>query len=409
GLALLAIRQNELAAEAAGINARQWKMRALITSGAIAAAAGGLYACVLLVVTPEAVFGMLVSAQALVVALFGGVGTYWGPLIGSAILIPLSETLQAELGEIIPGIQGVVYGAAIILIMLLAPEGLFWSIRDRWWRRRPARAAAATTPAEVAAPREPLPAPSLSAATAPLLEVRGLAKSFGGLRAVDNVSFSVARGSVLGIIGPNGAGKTTMFNVVNGVLRADAGEARVDGQPLVGRPLHEVCRLGVGRTFQVVRSFPRLPLLDNVLVGAYGAGLSDREAVPAAHAAIARTGLSHQIGEMAGALTNKELRLMELARALAGRPRLLLLDETLAGLGHDECDAVLDVLRGLRAEGMTIVIIEHTMHAMLRIADELLVIDRGSVLAQGMPQAVVEDRTVIEAYLGRKWLARCST
>ncbi|UFN48436.1 branched-chain amino acid ABC transporter ATP-binding protein/permease [Roseomonas sp. OT10] len=406
GLSLMAIRQNELAAEAAGINVRLWKMRALMVSGALASAAGGLYACVLLVVTPEAVFGMLVSAQALVVVLFGGVGTYWGPLIGAAILIPLSETLHAELGELVPGIQGVVYGIAIILIMLLAPEGLYWTIRDRWTRRG-AKAA-------VAAPPAPMPPPrALPEAVRPrgrtLLEVRGLSKSFGGLKAVEDVSFSVAEGSILGIIGPNGAGKTTMFNVLNGVLPANRGEALLDGQQMVGRKLHEICRMGVGRTFQVVRSFPRLPLLDNVLVGAYGAGLTDEEAVAAARDAMARTGLSHLAAVPAGGLTNKDLRLMELARALAGRPRLLLLDETLAGLGREECDAVLDVLHGLRDEGMTTIIIEHTMHAMLRVADELLVIDHGRVLSQGMPRKVVEDRTVIEAYLGRKWLAKCST
>lgn len=411
GLSLMAIRQNELAAEAAGINVRLWKMRALMLSGAMAGAAGGFYACILLVVTPEAVFGMLVSAQALVVALFGGVGTYWGPLIGAAILIPLSETLHAELGEIVPGIQGVVYGAAIILIMLLAPEGLFWSLRDRWSRR----SAEALVPGAIPVPMQKLPAMPADALAprAPsgrtLLEVRGLCKSFGGLKAVDEVSFSVKEGTILGIIGPNGAGKTSMFNAMNGVLRPDRGEALLDGQQLVGRKLHEICRLGVGRTFQVVRSFPRLPLLDNVLVGAYGAGLADEEAVAAAREAIARTGLSHLTDAPAGGLTNKELRLMELARALAGRPRLLLLDETLAGLGREECDAVLDVLHGLRAEGMTTIIIEHTMHAMLRVADELLVIDRGRVLSHGIPREVVEDRMVIEAYLGKKWLAQCST
>jgi branched-chain amino acid transport system permease protein len=412
GLSLMAIRQNELAAEAAGINVRLWKMRALTLSGAMAGAAGGLYACVLLVVTPEAVFGMLVSAQALVVALFGGVGTYWGPLIGASILIPLSETLHAELGEIVPGIQGVVYGLAIILIMLLSPEGLFWTLRDRWGRRSAALAPGAI-PVANAAPAALPAAPARSAARPAgktLLEVRGLSKSFGGLKAVDDIGFTVAEGSILGIIGPNGAGKTTMFNVLNGVLPADRGEARLDGEQMVGQKLHRICRMGVGRTFQVVRSFPRLPLLDNVLVGAYGAGLADEEAVTAAREAIARTGLSHLTDQPAGGLTNKELRLMELARALAGRPRLLLLDETLAGLGRDECDAVLDVLHGLRAEGMTTIIIEHTMHAMLRVADELLVIDRGRVLAKGTPRDVVEDRTVIEAYLGRKWLAKtCST
>jgi ABC-type branched-subunit amino acid transport system ATPase component/ABC-type branched-subunit amino acid transport system permease subunit len=401
GLALMAIRQNELAAEAGGIDSWRWKMRVLVTSGAIAATAGGLYACVLLVLTPDSVFGILVSAQPVVVTLFGGVASIWGPVIGAAILVPLAESLNAELGNIIPGIQGVVYGAAIILIMLASPDGLFWTVRDRWFRRalpEPAPVLPATTPVRQVVQH--------GHGGTELLRVEGLSRSFGGLRAVSEVSFSVAEGEILGIIGPNGAGKTTLFNVLNGVLSADEGVAALDGQSMLGRKVHQVCRMGVGRTFQVVRSFPRLPLLDNVIVGAYGAGLPDHAAVEAAVGALARVGLHRQAGSAAGQLTNKQLRLMELARALAGRPRLLLLDETLAGLGREECDEVLDVLQRLREDGMTIAIIEHTMHAMMRIADRFVVLDHGRVLASGLPRDVVEDRAVIEAYLGSKWLAR---
>ncbi len=400
GLALLAIRQNELAAEAAGINARLWKMRALVVSGMIAAAAGGFYACVLLVVTTDSVFGMLFSAQAVVVTLFGGVASVWGPVIGAAVLVPLAESLNAELGNILPGIQGVVYGVAIIGIMLAAPEGLFWTIRDRFLRPRPP----APLPASLAAGALAFARPA--ATGAPLLRVQGLSRSFGGLRAVSGVSFEVNAGEILGIIGPNGAGKTTLFNLLNGVLRSDEGSATLDGASLLGRKVHQVCRMGVGRTFQVVRSFPRLPLLDNVIVGAYGAGLPDDRAIAAAARALHRVGLSAQAGVGAGQLTNTQLGLMELARALAGGPRLLLLDETLAGLGRDECDDVLDVLQRLRAEGVTVVIIEHTMHAMMRIADRFVVLDHGQVLASGLPRQVVEDRSVIEAYLGKKWLAK---
>jgi ABC-type branched-subunit amino acid transport system ATPase component/ABC-type branched-subunit amino acid transport system permease subunit len=396
GLALLAIKQNELAAEAAGLDTRRWKMRALVASGAISAAAGGLYACVLLIVTPDSVFGVIVSAQALVVTLFGGVATVWGPVIGAAILIPLAETLNAKLGDIVPGIQGVVYGVAIIGIMLAAPEGLFWTIRDRFFRRPAPAPVIAERPSSLA----------VVAASDTLLQVRGLSKSFGGLRAVQDVGFTVDSGEILGIIGPNGAGKTTLFNLLNGVLPADAGSALLEGRELRGCKVHEVARLGVGRTFQVVRSFPRLSLLDNVIVGGYGAGLDDHAAAAAAEAALEAVGLADRAARPAGELTNKELRLMELARALAGRPRLLLLDETLAGLGREECDDLLGVLRELRAGGMTIVIIEHTMHAMLRLADRFLVLDHGAVLAEGLPQAVVEDRAVIEAYLGSKFLAR---
>jgi len=398
GLALLAIRQNELAAEAAGINTRLWKMRALVVSGMIAAAAGGFYACVLLVVTPDSVFGMLVSAQAVVVTLFGGVASVWGPVIGAAILVPLAESLNAELGNILPGIQGVVYGAAIIGIMLASPDGLFWTIRDRFFRP----GAPAPLPAGLGA-RAPVAMP---AAGGVLLKVAGLSRSFGGLRAVSGVSFEVRAGEILGIIGPNGAGKTTLFNLLNGVLTADEGSAELDGRSILRRKVHAVCRMGVGRTFQVVRNFPRLPLLDNVIVGAYGAGLADADAIASAAHALERVGLSALAGVSAGQLTNKQLRLMELARALAGVPRLLLLDETLAGLGREECDDVLTVLSRLRNEGTTVVIIEHTMHAMMRIADRFVVLDHGRVLASGLPTQVVEDRSVIEAYLGKKWAAR---
>ena len=400
GLALLAIRQNELAAEAAGINARLWKMRSLVVSGMLAAVAGGFYARVLVVVTPDSVFGMLVSAQAVVVTLFGGVASVWGPLIGAAILVPLAETLQAELGTYLPGIQGVVYGIAIIAIMLLSPDGLYWTVRDRWFRQK----APDLIPDLMA--MSPPARPAAAHVGAPLLKVENLSRAFGGLKAVSDVSFSVAEGEILGIIGPNGAGKTTLFNVLNGVLPADEGSAQLGDRQMLGRKTFEVCRMGVGRTFQVVRSFPRLPVLDNVIVGAYGAGLSDRDAIASAVRALHQVGLQDQSGVAAGQLTNKQLRLMELARALAGSPRLLLLDETLAGLGREECDSVLKVLARLREQGMTICIIEHTMHAMMRLADRFVVLDHGRVLATGLPRAVVEDTSVIEAYLGKKWLAR---
>jgi ABC-type branched-subunit amino acid transport system ATPase component/ABC-type branched-subunit amino acid transport system permease subunit len=411
GLSLMALRQNELAAQAAGLNARRLKMIALAISGALAGAGGGLYACILLVVTPEAVFGMLTSAQALVIPLFGGAGSYWGPLIGAVVLIPLAETLQAELGEIIPGIQGVVYGTAIILVMLLAPEGIFWTIRDRFSRQRVSAKPEANTTSPASAPQEPVGmlVSNADPGTGPLLEVEEISRSFGGLRAVEGVSLAAFPGRVLGIIGPNGAGKTTLFNLVNGVLRPDRGQVRLAGEAMQGRPLHEIARAGIGRTFQVVRSFPRLPVLENVIVGAYGAGLGGAEAIHMAELALAWTGLSPLAAVPAGGLTNKELRLMELARALAGRPRVLLLDETLAGMGREECDEVLSVLQRLRSAGMTVIIIEHTMSAMLRIADELLVVDHGKLLIHGAPREVLEDRRVIEAYLGSKWAEKCST
>ena len=401
GMSLTAIRQNEPAAEAAGIDTLAWKMRAIMLSGAVAAAAGGLYAVVLLVVTPDSVFGVLTSAQALTIALFGGIGILWGPLIGAAILIPLSETLQAHLGDVIPGIQGVVYGIAIILVVLLAPEGVFWRVRDQFQRRWATRAVQATP----LAPHIVTAAPAPATPRKPILALSGISKSFGGLRAVTNVSFEIGDGEIVGIIGPNGAGKTTLFNLLNGFLQADSGKVVFAGHELIGLKPNRICRLGVGRTFQVARAFPRLSVLNNVVVGAYATTTNDADAFAAASAALAQVGLFGRADAIAGQLTNKELRLMELARALAGRPRLLLMDEPLAGLASQEIEDMLAVIRSLAARGMTIVIIEHTMRAMVRLSERFVVLDHGAILAVGQPSEVINNGGVIEAYLGKKWAA----
>jgi branched-chain amino acid transport system permease protein len=239
------------------------------------------------------------------------------------------------------------------------------------------------------------------------LQLTGVAHAFGGLKAVDDVSLTVEPGTIHGVIGPNGAGKTTLFNVINGFLGADAGSIRFEGHELVGAKPDEVCRRGIGRTFQVVRAFPRMTVLQNVIVGAYVGTPSDAEAERLAHDALARVGLSaEERSALAGGLTTKQLRLMELARALAPRPRLLLLDETLAGLGHDELEHLLDVIRQVNREGVTIVIIEHTMHAMVKLADHFSVLDHGRLIASAPPEQATRDPAVIEAYLGRKWMHR---
>ncbi|NWG25314.1 MAG: branched-chain amino acid ABC transporter ATP-binding protein/permease [Pseudorhodoplanes sp.] len=412
GMSLIAIKQNEAAAEAAGINTLLWKLRAIAVSGAIASATGAFYAIVLLVVTPVSVFGMLISAQALTVAMFGGVGTVWGPVIGATILIPLSEILHAEFGARFPGIQGVIFGIAIVVVILAAPEGLFWKgqefVRRRWPRlvaRKRVKLADAAAPSAFPVPQPAPFAVRANQQSDPILSVRGLSKSFGGLKAVQNVSFDVKRGSILGIIGPNGAGKTTVFNLLNGFLKPDAGSVVLEGRDIVGWPPYRICDAGVGRTFQIMRPFPRLSVTDNVTVGAFVHARNDSEARRLAEQAVMRVGLSNVADQIALELTTKELRLMELARALAGQPRLLLLDETLAGLGTNEAAEVVAVLRKLASEGITIVIIEHTMHAMVRLVDRFVVLDHGAVLMEGEPQTVTRDQRVIEAYLGTKWSA----
>ena len=400
GLSLSALKQNELAAEGVGIDTKAWKLRAIMVSGGIAAAAGGFYAIVFLVATPNSAFGMLSSAQAMIVALFGGVSTVWGPVVGSLMLIPLSELFEATIGHYFLGTRGILLGVAIIAMMMYAQEGLFPKLREWLLRGRDE----VLKPSAVDAP------PALTEQTARVvgdevvLRVSGLSKSFGGLKAVSDVSFEVKQGELLGVIGPNGAGKTTMFNLLNGFIRADAGRVEYDGYNLVGMAPNKVCALGVGRTFQVVRPFPRMSVLHNVVVGAYVRESDDDKAFDAARQALARVGMQAYEDVLAGGLNSLELRLMEIARVLAGRPKLLLLDETLAGLGGEEVEVVLAVIARLASEGQTIVIIEHTMQAMVRLVDRFVVLDHGSVLASGAPEEVTRNPEVVEAYLGKKWM-----
>ena len=406
GLSLLAIKEDELAAQAAGIDAFACKLRALALSGAITGAVGGFYAVVLLVVTPSSVFGMLTSAEALMVVLFGGVAEVAGPLLGALVLVPLGEVLNAKLGTRLPGIQGVVYGTAIVASVLFAPRGLLPALKHWFEPRRKARAQ--VLPQALDASPFLREARAAGAAQEPLLRVEHLSKAFGGLCALDDLSFEVRSAEILGIIGPNGAGKTTLFNVLNGVLAPSSGRVSLSGRDITGLPPHRLRCAGIARTFQVVRPFPRLSLLDNVAVGAFHAHADDAEAYDAARAALARVGLGSMACAPAATLSTVQLRLMELARALCGAPRIVLLDEILAGLGAQEVEHAVKVIAGLRRDGMTVVIIEHTMHAMVRLADRLLVLDHGRLLACGEPEVVTQEPRVIEAYLGKRWVDRAA-
>jgi branched-chain amino acid transport system ATP-binding protein len=236
-----------------------------------------------------------------------------------------------------------------------------------------------------------------------LLSILGVSKTFRGLRALDVVSFEVARGEILGVIGPNGAGKTTLFAVLAGALPPDSGRVVLDGRDLTGGPAHRVAGAGLVRTFQLMRPFATMSVLDNVCVAAMTRVRSRREAHARAADVVARVGLEKWRDVRAGTLPTAGLKRLELARALATRPRVLLLDEVLAGLAPAEREPVLDLLVGLRErDGLTMVFVEHIMAAVMRLSDRVLVLDQGAVLTSGPPGAVMADPRVIEAYLGEE-------
>jgi branched-chain amino acid transport system ATP-binding protein len=242
------------------------------------------------------------------------------------------------------------------------------------------------------------PAPS---AASPILEVHGLSRSFGGVRVIEKLDLAVADNEIVGLLGPNGAGKSTLFNLIAGVLSPDAGSITYQTRDISRMKVWKRRRLGVGRTYQVPKPFAHMSVFENVLVGAvHGAGLSIPAAREAALDTLELTGLAGCMNSPAGALSLLDLKRLELARAIASRPKLLLLDEIAGGLTEGECDALLSILAQVHARGVTIVWVEHVLHALKRLATRLAVLYGGQIIAQGTPEAILSDPHVKEIYLG---------
>lgn len=235
-----------------------------------------------------------------------------------------------------------------------------------------------------------------------ILTVENITKRFGGLVAVHDLSLSVESGEILGMIGPNGAGKTTAFNMISGYYRPDEGRVIFDGQDITGRRPDQICKLGLARTFQVVKPFPQLTVLDNVIVGAYNRTNDKQLARKKAQEVIEFLSMTEMSGQLAGSLSVAGRKRLEIAKALATEPKMILLDEAMAGLRPTETDRMIDLVRQISKQNIALLLVEHVMRVIMSLADRIVVIHHGEMIVQGEPQQVVRDKAVIDAYLGEE-------
>ncbi|HEX7967814.1 MAG TPA: branched-chain amino acid ABC transporter ATP-binding protein/permease [Stellaceae bacterium] len=402
--AVRAMRENEQAAQAVGKNVVAIKLAVFAFSAGLAAVAGGLYAHYISFVSAET-FTLDVTIYVLAMVILGGTGNLWGSLLGAAILTALPELLKfvALPPDIADKSRQVLYGLALIAILLLRPQGLLGEIPTR--RRRALAEGAAAAPL----------GKQLPADDAVTVEGRGLERRFGGIVAVSGLDISLRRGRVTGLIGPNGAGKTTAFNLLTGFLRPNRGAVSLDGVPLAGLKPHQIVRRGMARSFQDLKLFPRMTVLDNVLVAlpgqkgdnllyVYGApwivAREERVNRARALAALAFVGLDDKAGETAENLSYAEEKLLVIARLVATGAQVLLFDEPLSGLAPNTLEAIFPIIRRLAASGRTICIIEHNLDVIRGLCDTAVFLDEGRKLAEGPPERLIADPDLAARYFG---------
>jgi len=407
GAGLFAIHDDEDAAEVIGVPTYRYKLAALGISCALAGMAGGIHALFLNYVTVGEVFTITVPLTVVLMSVLGGTRHWAGPAVGAvAITLLLYGFTAADHALAGKAMVGVILIAAILFM----PDGILPRLQKAWARRRPAPLP--PVPLDPVAPTAPT-APTVAAMTTAaadggvLLQAERLAKSFRGVRALAGVDLQVRQGEILGLLGPNGSGKSTFINVVSGHYVASGGQLRFEGRELTAEPAHRIARGGIARTYQIPRPFAHFTVLDNVaLATMFGGGVASPEAARReAMGWLAFTGLQDKALALPEALNLHQRKFLELARALAARPRLVLLDEVLCGLTPAEIDDAVALVRRIRDQGATVVFVEHVMRAVMALTDRVVVFDQGGVLAAGPAAEVMQRPEVMQAYLGTVALA----
>jgi len=402
GAGLLAIHDDEDAAEVMGVPTYRYKLVALAISCALAGVAGGIHALFLSYVTVGEVFTITVPLTVVLMSVLGGTRHWAGPAVGAIAITGLLYSFTAA-DHAVAGKAAI--GAILIAAILFMPDGIL----PRLQRLLPKKSARAVILSEAkdlgtTTHRDPSPAAQDDReGAAPLLRVSGLHKRFKGVRALAGVAVDVRRGEILGLLGPNGSGKSTFINVVSGHYAASAGEIVFEGRALVGTPAHRIAAGGIARTYQIPRPFAHMTVLDNVALAAmFGGGIATpRAARDAARQWLAFAGLAAKADALPDALNLHQRKFLELARALASRPRLVLLDEVLCGLTPSEIDSAVALIRRIRDQGATIVFVEHVMRAVMALTDRVVVFHHGELLAEGRAADVMQRPEVMTAYLGR--------
>ena len=409
GSNLVALREDEEAAESLGINVSRNKLWAMMISAFLAAAGGTFSAQYILFIDPDAEFSVGLSMMMAILPILGGIGTVWGPVIGATVLVPLQEFLRAWLGSSLHGLHLFIYGGLLIIVVTFLPRGILDWIQA--WGRK-ALPFLFPTPA-LEKPVQPRPGHFLAwswlhqkrSSDGPILEVKDLGKNFGGLAAIRRVSFEVRKGDIVGLIGPNGAGKTTLFNVISGFYRPDGGAVLYHGEAISSiHSAYLICRRGMGRTFQLVKPFQNISVLENVMTGAFLQSKTHAAAREDALEILELVGLCGGKSTLGKSLTIADRKRLELARALATRPDLLLLDEIMAGLNPKETDEAIQLIRKIRGHGITILMIEHVMQAVMQLSDRIVILHHGEKIGEGPPRQVAADEKVIKAYLGEEYV-----